>query len=169
MTKHFRRFLVLESILSRYQTKHTIQSACLLSNPWIYWRFWFSTRVVTEKTNLRLKEVCRLITSWFQGLLVALKDKNRQQIDSGRESQAFTRNGRSIFHTLDNNRIEWYGSYMVNYVYYYGVKYFPYSYISVLFIRILPSGLWTPNSPQSYFILLLSFFQPIGKVVCFVF
>ena len=40
-------------------------------------------------------------------------------------------------------------SYMVNYVYYlvclcfgiFGVKYFAYSYISVLFIRIRPSGL----------------------------
>ena len=62
-------------------------------------------------------------------------------MDSVWESQAFIKNERSIFHTLDNNRTEWCGSYMVNYVYYYGVKYFAYSYISVLFIRIRPSGL----------------------------
>ena len=51
---------------------------------------------------------------------------------------------------------------MVNYVYYlvclcfgiFGVKYFAYSYISVLFIRIRPSGLGTPNNPQSDFFLL---------------
>ena len=68
-------------------------------------------------------------------------------------------------------------SYMVNYVYYlvclcfgiFGVKYFLYSYISALFIRIRPSGLWTPNNPQSDFILLLSVSQLIGKIVCFVF
>ena len=50
---------------------------------------------------------------------------------------------------------------MVNYVCYlvclcfgiFGVKYFAYSYISVLFIRIRPSGLRTPsNNPQSDFI-----------------
>ena len=73
--KRFRRFLVLVSILPWYQTKHTIQSACLLSNPWICIRYWCSTRVVKERTNLRLLEVCRLITNWFQGLLAALKDK----------------------------------------------------------------------------------------------
>ena len=51
-------------------------------------------------------------------------------------------------------------SYLVNYVYYlvclcfgiFGVKNFAYSYISVLFIRIRPSGLWTPNNPQSDFV-----------------
>ena len=68
-------------------------------------------------------------------------------------------------------------SYMVNYVYYlvclcfgiFGVKYFAYSYISVLFIRIRPSGLWTPNNPQFDFILLFSISQLNGKIVCFAF
>ena len=60
-----------------------------------------------ERTNLRLLEVCRILTNWLQGLLAALKEKNRQQIHSVRESQAFTKNERSIFHTLDKNRTEW--------------------------------------------------------------
>ena len=68
-------------------------------------------------------------------------------------------------------------SYMVNYVYYlvclcfgiFGVKYFAYSYISVLFIRIRPSGLWTPNNPQFDFILLFSISQLNVKIVCFAF
>ena len=66
---------------------------------------------------------------------------------------------------------------MVNYVYYlvclcfgiFGVKYFAYSYISVLFIRIRPSGLSTPNNPQFDFILLFSISQLNGKIVCFAF
>ena len=49
-----RRILVLKSILFWYQTKHTIQGACLPSNPWIYCFFGCSTRVVTERTNLDL-------------------------------------------------------------------------------------------------------------------
>ena len=55
---------------------------------------------------------------------------------------------------------------------YFGVKYFPCSYISVLFIRIRPSGLWTPTNPQSDFIPLkhvkawLNFWsRPPAKIV----
>lgn len=40
---------------------------------------------------------------------------------------------------------------------------------SVLFIRIRPSGLWTPTNPQSDFILLVCISHLIGKIVCFVF
>ena len=41
--------------------------------------------------------------------------------------------------------------------------------ICVLFIRIRPSGLWTPNNPQSDFFLLLWISQLIGKIDCFAF
>ena len=72
---------------------------------------------------------------------------------------------------------------MVNYVYYLvclcfgilGVKYFAYSYISVLFICIRPSGLWTPNNPQSDFShscisrrkrrFILRLFRPVATVM----
>ena len=35
-----------------------------------------------ERTNLRLIEVCRLITNWFQGFVSSVNGKNRQQIHS---------------------------------------------------------------------------------------